>query len=212
MLEKGGWREGEGLGVNVRRVRRDGKEAGKEKEKQKEATVKEEELEVIDVDEVVSSEGQKEAEIIDLTGDADGSQTEEEDGFDEFTGPVGRNTALDRAEDSDATLSDSESAEEEYEQDEEFEPDPTRTTLLTPLPTVLKADKLGIGLHHRRVRRKKAKKVTHTRESEAMREHIRRGEEMRRKQKEVGRGRRGFERMRRREEDERRRLISYLNS
>ncbi|TFK52365.1 hypothetical protein OE88DRAFT_1394452 [Heliocybe sulcata] len=199
MLEQSGWREGEGLGANVKR--RNVKVQGKRPEGDKL-------VEIVDVDEFVEHEERKGhvVEVIDLTGDDDHVDTVEED-VDHVT-EAGQ-------DERDATLSGSDDEAEEAEEDEDedsFEPDPTRTTLLTPLPTVLKADKLGIGLHHRRVRRKQAKKVTHKHTSEAMKDHIKRGEEIQRKQREVGRGRRGFEKIRRREEDERRRLIGYLNS
>ncbi|KZT19965.1 hypothetical protein NEOLEDRAFT_1182897 [Neolentinus lepideus HHB14362 ss-1] len=213
MLENSGWREGEGLGVNVKRrkVKLKMDETGRgEKERETKDGVRTDKkvVEIVDVDEFVESRvGKgKSVEVIDLTGDDEEAKGKGEEDFEEST-----KLDLDMT---DVSLSGSEVTDDEdnEESEDSFELDPTRTTLLTPLPTVLKADKLGIGLHHRRVRRKHAKRVTHKPTSEAMKEHIRRGEQTRRKQLEVGRGRRGFERMRRKEEDERRRLIGYMNT
>ncbi|KDQ62300.1 hypothetical protein JAAARDRAFT_455313 [Jaapia argillacea MUCL 33604] len=159
MLERSGWREGEGLGVYGRRglgSRKRREEKGKR--------------EVIDVDAGV--------EVIDLTlsdSEAEGG-SEEEDGKEEET------------------------VEEVYEYD------PSRKALLTPLATVFKADKLGIGVRAKKGRRR----VTHA--SAAMREHVKRTAEMKRKREEVGRGRRAFERLSKQEQEQRRALLGYMNT
>jgi hypothetical protein len=95
-------------------------------------------------------------------------------------------------------------------------PDPyAPTALLTPLPTTLKSDRLGIGLKpllstvpgagYKAPR----KRVTHG--AEALAAHVRAGEAMKRRKVLMGRGGRGFERERRREAEERRGLLAYLN-
>lgn len=84
--------------------------------------------------------------------------------------------------------------------------------LLTPLPTVLKADKLGIGLKAKTTGpyRQSVKRVTHS--AAALAAHIKRGEELKKMKKVVGRGRRGHDRMKKRDEEKRRDLLAYLNA
>jgi len=79
------------------------------------------------------------------------------------------------------------------------------------LPTVLKADRLGIGLKAKTEGpyRQSKKRVTHN--AAALAAHIRTAEEMRRKKAEVGRGKRGYAKMHRREEDRRKLMLAYLN-
>jgi len=112
------------------------------------------------------------------------------------------------------TLSDSES-ESDVELDDLLQtsdsvPEPHGTTLLTPIPTTLKADRLGIGLKAARRTSAKAKAVTHT--SAALRAHIRSGNQVRKEKAQHGRGSRGFARSKRKEERERLRMLAYLNS
>ena len=91
------------------------------------------------------------------------------------------------------------------------QPTPHGTTLLTPIPTTLKADRLGIGLkairHSQKVR---AKAVTHT--SAALAAHIRSGRETREERARHGRGSRGFARAKRKAERERVDLLAYMKS
>ena len=86
-----------------------------------------------------------------------------------------------------------------------------RTALLTPLPTVLKSDRLGIGLKAKTVGPYKAsqKRVTHS--AAAIAAHMKAAEEGRQRRKQHGRGRRGYDQLRKREETERKRLLAYLN-
>jgi hypothetical protein len=85
------------------------------------------------------------------------------------------------------------------------------TALLTPIPTVLKSDRLGIGLKAKTHGPYKAsqKRVTHN--AAAMAAHIRATEKLRKRKLEVGRGQRGFEKIRKKEETNRRRMLAYLN-
>ena len=84
--------------------------------------------------------------------------------------------------------------------------------LITPLPTVLKSDRLGIGLKAKTIGpyRESVKKVTHS--QAALMAHIKANEELKRMKKIHGKGRRGYERMRKREEEKRKSVLSYLNA
>ncbi|KAG6814239.1 hypothetical protein H0H92_015354 [Tricholoma furcatifolium] len=86
-----------------------------------------------------------------------------------------------------------------------------RTALLVPIATVLKSDRLGIGLKAKTVGPYKAsqKRVTHN--SAALAAHIRAAEEIRRKKKKYGRGKRGFDTQSKKEEANRKHLLAYMN-
>lgn len=83
--------------------------------------------------------------------------------------------------------------------------------LLTPLPTVLKSDRLGIGLKAKKVGPYKAsqKRVTHN--AAALAAHVKASEEKRLFRQSVGRGTRGFGRVEKRENERRKNLLAYLN-
>ena len=83
--------------------------------------------------------------------------------------------------------------------------------LLTPLPTVLKSDRLGIGLKAKKVGPYKAsqKRVTHN--AAALAAHVKANEERRLFRQNVGRGTRGFGRAEKRESEKRKKLLAYLN-
>lgn len=92
------------------------------------------------------------------------------------------------------------------------EPDPhSQKSLLTPIPTILKSDRLGIGLKAKTEGPYKQSKKRVTHNQAALASHIRTSEELRRKRAEVGRGRRGFAKVRKREENERKHMLAYLN-
>lgn len=84
-------------------------------------------------------------------------------------------------------------------------------SLLTPLPTILKADRLGIGLKAKTEGpyKRSKKRVTHS--AAALAAHTRSAEEMRRKKAAFGKGRRGFAKVHNREEDRRKAMLAYLN-
>lgn len=84
--------------------------------------------------------------------------------------------------------------------------------LLTPLPTILKSDRLGIGLKAKTQGpyRESVKRVTHS--QRALAAHVHANEALRATKKRVGRGRRGFEKGKRKEEQDRKNLLSYMNS
>ncbi|KAI6117879.1 hypothetical protein EV401DRAFT_1556316 [Pisolithus croceorrhizus] len=87
----------------------------------------------------------------------------------------------------------------------------SQKSLLTPIPTVLKADRLGIGLKAKTEGpyRRSKKRVTHN--AAALAAHIRASKEIRRKKAEVGRGSKGFSKLYKREEERRKWMLAYLN-
>ncbi|KAL6304392.1 hypothetical protein BKA93DRAFT_733268 [Sparassis latifolia] len=123
----------------------------------------------------------------------------------------------------DLTVSDSE--REEAEEEEEVEGESLEdlsgtsystfsshnpTALLTPLPTVLKSDRLGVGLKAKTVGPYKESKKRITHGAAALAAHIRANEEMRRTKKLMGRGTRGFARITKAEAESRQRLLASL--
>ncbi|KAJ3715365.1 hypothetical protein C8R42DRAFT_680723 [Lentinula raphanica] len=126
----------------------------------------------------------------------------------------------------DLTISDSESDLEPEPDLEEGEPEdvdtPTanqqslrldgRKALLTPLPTVLKSDRLGIGLKAKTVGpyKESVKRVTHN--AAALAAHYQRAEDARMRREKWGRGRRGFARREKEERIRRQNMLSYMNS
>ncbi|KAK0201829.1 hypothetical protein DFS33DRAFT_1025037 [Desarmillaria ectypa] len=202
MLEKSGWNEGEALGADVVRHRRPEhaiQPFRKAKQRHAKSITKEEVMYV----EIGHGDGEvkevRKVQVVDLTLDSD--------------------------EDSD-TASDSTAADslvKEGPGDEEIQPPedspssappPTseRKALLTPIPTILKSDRLGIGLKAKTVGpyRESQKRVTHS--AAALAAHTRAGEALRKRQKLFGRGHRGFARERRKEETSRRDLLAYMNA
>ncbi|KAF8895315.1 hypothetical protein BD779DRAFT_1498803 [Infundibulicybe gibba] len=88
----------------------------------------------------------------------------------------------------------------------------SRKALLTPIATVLKSDRLGIGLKAKTVGPYKAsqKRVTHN--AAALAAHIKAAEERRNRVSTIGKGRRAFTRQKKAEERSRRGLLAYMNS
>jgi hypothetical protein len=84
--------------------------------------------------------------------------------------------------------------------------------LLTPIPTVLKSDRLGIGLKAKTVGPYKASKKRVTHNAAALATHIKIAEESQRRKELFGRGRRGLERWHRKENEHRQAMIAYLKS
>lgn len=109
-------------------------------------------------------------------------------------------------------LSDSESESDDASRTR-VEPDYSgRKALLTPITTVLKSDRLGIGLKAKTVGPHKAsmKRVTHN--AAALAAHYQRAEEARVRKKKWGSGRRGFAKRDKEESRQRQNLYAYLNS
>ncbi|KAJ8462797.1 hypothetical protein ONZ51_g10672 [Trametes cubensis] len=86
------------------------------------------------------------------------------------------------------------------------------TALLTPIATVLKSDRLGIGLKAKTVgpHKESKKRVTHN--QAALAAHIRATEEMRMRKALLGRGANSFARLAKAEAESRKRLLAHLNS
>jgi len=83
--------------------------------------------------------------------------------------------------------------------------------LLTPLPTILKSDRLGIGLKAKTEGpyRSSVKRVTHN--AAALAAHLNAADDMRRTQRELGKGHRAFARAERIERERRQNLMAYLS-
>jgi hypothetical protein len=117
----------------------------------------------------------------------------------------------------DLSLSDSESSEESDVDEDNTVPttakqaEGSRKALITPIATILKSDRLGIGLKAKTVGPYKTsqKRITHN--AAAMLAHTKAAEELRKQKKRDGRGHRGFARRRKVEEANRAALLAYLN-
>ncbi|KAF9242536.1 hypothetical protein BU15DRAFT_43926 [Melanogaster broomeanus] len=181
MLQRSGWNEGEGLGAHLARP-------------------------LVDAEEDYT-ESSARRRSVGQTNQSWSARAEE-------TGSGIRETR----EVIDLTQSDSDSEDESEDGDPCLPTRPTnlvhpicRSRLLTPLPTILKADRLGIGLKAKTEGPYKQSKKRVTHNAAALAAHIRTAEEMRRKKAEVGRGKRGYAKLHRREEDRRKLLLAYLN-
>ncbi|KAG5352092.1 hypothetical protein C0989_003891 [Termitomyces sp. Mn162] len=191
MLRRSGWSEGEPLGLDV--VRRphflsDTEMIDLGKRKEKYVFIKQEIIEV-DMDGHDDVTELRQVNIIDLTTDGD----------DESLPPPG------------PTLNAEGEARPEENLSKTSNDDYGRTALLTPIATVLKSDRLGIGLKAKSVGPYKAsqKRVTHN--AAAFAAHMRAAEESHRKKKLFGRGSRGFSIQQKTNESDRKRLLAYLN-
>lgn len=123
--------------------------------------------------------------------------------------------------DSERSLDDSDNESDEAANEISIEP-PTaitfhsteshgRKALVTPIATVLKSDRLGIGLKAKTEGPYKASRKRITHNTAALSAHTKAAESLRKRQKEVGRGRRSFAREKKIEEASRKRLLAYLN-
>ncbi|KAJ8586287.1 hypothetical protein M405DRAFT_365112 [Rhizopogon salebrosus TDB-379] len=184
LLQKHGWNEGEGLGAHVARSRRPRSPARK---------FRAEPISPVPSRGASMPAGDQNfrdipPDIIDLTE----SDSESEDAFESLH----RSPSLPLP-----SVSNAYGATDPHSQ----------KSLLTPIPTILKSDRLGIGLKAKTEGPYKQSKKRVTHNQAALASHIRAAEEMRRKRAEVGRGRRGFAKVRRREEKERKQMLAYLN-
>ncbi|KAF8631395.1 hypothetical protein AX15_002403 [Amanita polypyramis BW_CC] len=235
MLQKSGWNEGEALGPDVVRRQRPIEDTRNDMFSDGHATDKSH------LQPGATDKGKRKGEItapisdmnrgrgedvIDLT--LSDSDSEREDDVDDGTiSPAVKFEFLEREEQQDAAGAGKRWPEERRPDDQgdtassspkppdtENEDDPMygRRALLTPLATVLKSDRLGIGLKAKMVGPYKAsrKRVTHN--AAALAAHIRTAEDVGKKKKELGRGRRGFERQYRKEMMKRQMMLAYMNS
>ena len=238
MLQRAGWSEGEALGPDV--VRRkpvetlylggelfhamDSKGKAKASQSSLPSPILRQEMLEIKVENVDDIIELRPIEVIDLSleSDEDAAQSEED------AAQSGEDAAQ---SDEDATQSDSISEDGTNNREEAVPPgDPSasdcndhmqgladkagykRKALLTPIATVLKSDRLGIGLKAKTVGPHKAsqKRVTHN--AAALAAHIQAAEESRKRRQQFGRGWRGLERQHRQEEHRRKAMMAYFNS
>ncbi|KAF8809553.1 hypothetical protein BYT27DRAFT_7187868 [Phlegmacium glaucopus] len=200
MLQRSGWNEGEPLGPNVPRRRpvkdilpddeiipTKSKDKGKGRLKFSSLSCHQQTVEV-KMEEFDEISELRNVDVIDLTlSDSDDSSVKAEDG---------------RLEDKDGFTNVGTDVSTSH----------GGKALLTPIATVLKSDRLGIGLKAKTVGPYKAsqKRVTHN--AEALAAHVRAAEESRKRMKEHGRGRRGYEKQRRMEEEKRKAMLAFLKS
>jgi hypothetical protein len=211
MLQQHGWREGEGLGLHASLKYADAHSppppgrSGKGNNN----VVKYEDISVALYDDQDIHERRR-VEVIDLTELSDQDEIEDDDG-DKTPDPgstiIPSTSTTTRPSSSSLRPLPNQSSHETTEGHDPYEP----TALLTPIATVLKSDRLGIGLKAKTVGPYKAsqKRITHN--DRALAAHIRTQEQLRQRQRIDGRGARGFARRHKREEDSRRELIAYLN-
>ncbi|KAJ3491715.1 hypothetical protein NLI96_g543 [Meripilus lineatus] len=167
MLEKGGWSEGETLGLHV--VRRADRLAAAQAQVP-DIILEEVELNYDDEGEITEL---RTIEVVDLTGSDD---------------------------------------EEAIIESPPSPPSPAGRALLTPLPTILKLDRLGIGLKAKTVGPYRASKKRVTHPQAALAAHIRANEEMRKMKKLMGRGAKAFARQAKAEEEQRKQVLASLNA
>ncbi|KAK7048430.1 hypothetical protein R3P38DRAFT_2764399 [Favolaschia claudopus] len=88
----------------------------------------------------------------------------------------------------------------------------SRKALVTPIATVLKSDRLGIGLKAKTTGpyKESQKRITHN--AAAMAAHVKVAEALRKQKKLTGRGHRGFARKAKAESVNRRDLLAYMNA
>jgi hypothetical protein len=214
MLQKGGWNEGEALGLGAKRrpasagAESSTNKAGKGKEKAVTPASIESRASRIVNREFRDNLGDVKnggVEIIDLTGsDSEASEPPSEGEEVEEVNEDVKTEELCKLPQGPEYPSMEEDAEDDLSAH-------GRKALLTPIATVLKLDRLGIGLKAKTEGPYKAsvKRVTHN--AAALAVHARAAEEALRRREIFGRGRRGYERQKRREEDKRRNMIAYMN-
>jgi len=205
MLQKGGWNEGEALGIGARR--RPGQTplsstgvsgtSSSNKGKQRAIFLDKPTSQIREQEHRGNSPDTKEVDVIDLTlSDSEYLSDDEE------------------VEDVKAETSFEIHQEQEAVPSEDLEGPSAhgRTALLTPIATRLKLDRLGIGLKAKTAGPYKSsvKRVTHS--AAAVAAHRRAAEDARKRREKFGRGRRGYERQKRKEEDRRKDLLAYMNT
>jgi hypothetical protein len=241
MLQNQGWSEGEGLGAgsksNDAHVKKETLQTEKEKGKkrtrfdsqspsapapmlptstslsQERATKGEQEEEIlIDDDEddpIVEIRKKAHMPMIDLTQSQ--SDTESDDEGEDEDDNDDNNDTIDENDDDYLNSRVPPTSSTTHTETASDDPRATQTALLTPLPTVLKSDRLGIGLkaktegpYHSSVKR-----VTHN--AAALAAHVKAAEDRRRTQRLLGKGRRAFARADRLERERRQNMIAYLS-
>ena len=185
MLQNSGWSEGQSLGCFI--TRRNGHVPPSPKQamgqKAEEEVQFEEEVQCEGFDDVIELKTET-RQVIDLTISDDSSDSGEVKDYEQPPPATAGSTSLDHG----------------------------GKALLTPIPTVLKSDRLGIGLKARTYGPYKAsrKRVTHN--AAALAAHVKSHQDMRKLKAKIGRGTRGFAKLSQREAANRKDLLAYLNS
>jgi hypothetical protein len=208
LLQRAGWNEGEALGPGVVRTRplehlippgellvtRKGKEKLKFGVNLSNARVLRKETREIKLEDTDDITELRQIDVIDLTMSSDDAHSDSSSISEEASPPDRTQT--------------SRGHDERISDNSAYEP----RALLTPIPTVLKSDRLGIGLKAKTVGPYKAsqKRVTHN--AAALAAHIKSAEESKRRKELFGRGRRGLERRHKKQEERRQAMIAYLKS
>lgn len=186
MLQQSGWSEGEALGASAPRRTLTQKALEKRPARtildDRELSVKMEEGEVVLGDDDDEVREVRKVEIVDLTLSDSDEDTETQ-------------ATIDTASEHPAIV-----------------PSHNPTALLTPIATVLKSDRLGIGLKAKTVGpfKESKKRVTHN--QAALAAHVRSTEEMRMRKALLGRGSKSFARLAKAEAESRKRLLAHLNA
>jgi hypothetical protein len=203
MLQKSGWSEGEPLGPHFSRKqdivpREQQPVAGPSNLGKRKGSpeVKTTEVEIEGYDDIIEI---KKEQVIDLTvsDDEESATSSNEDPVD-LDGETSRSSDISSV---DYIHTSSSSRGEGH----------GGKALLTPLPTVLKSDRLGIGLKAKTTGPYKAsqKRVTHN--TAALTAHINANKERKVFKRKVGRGSKGFARAEKRESEKRKSLLAYLH-
>ncbi|KAL1760366.1 hypothetical protein FB107DRAFT_286913 [Schizophyllum commune] len=197
MLQKSGWREGDTLGPNARKSTPTIPRSREGKERAGSSNVKSEPIEFA-LDDDGELKEVRQVEVVDLT--LSDSESDEDDDAMPLDDPEPDPPSVDVVK-------------EELPDDEDLpDGDDGRRALVKPIATVLKSDRLGIGLKAKTVGPYKASKKRVTHNAAALAAHIRAAEQVRRQKAEMGRGHRAYERQDKREQRQRRDLLAYLNS
>ncbi|PPQ77462.1 hypothetical protein CVT25_011334 [Psilocybe cyanescens] len=207
MLQRSGWNEGEALGPDVIRrkpvqdllpdedmISANAKGKGRSKAPRREVI----ELKMRDFDDVSELRG---VDVIDLTL----SDSDLDDGE---SIPDSDDDPIKHEEES--TPGEMNTPFSDDRMDEDVSSPYRRKALLTPIATVLKSDKLGIGLKAKTEGIYKASKKRVTHSQAALAAHVKAAEESRLRRNHFGRGRRGFEKQHQREEENRKAILAYL--
>ena len=215
MLQRAGWNEGEALGPNV--VRRKPSEnllaidglfdttdvKGKVRARRTSSSsiIVRQETKEVKVENIDGVTELQTFDVIDLSldSDADSDSSSQTKGETLESGDASRTGNLTASQNVD-----------EHLQEEADTSAYGHRALLTPIATVLKSDRLGIGLKAKTVGPYKIsqKRVTHNAAVLAM--HTKTSKESRRRRELFGRGRRGFERRHKKEEEHRQAMIAHL--
>lgn len=209
MLQQSGWNEGEALGPDAIRHKRHSPSPpprshrfkGKAKAVESAVSIKQETIEV-EIGEDDDVKEVRQVSVIDLTmSDSESEASHDEDEEES------KQVSIESSDADDVVPSEYPSSSTLLETSSIA----SRTALLTPIATVLKSDRLGIGLKAKTVGPYKAsqKRITHN--AAALAAHIRAAEEIKKRKAEHGRGRRGLERQWKKDEDRRRAMLAYLN-